>query len=398
MTTIKLLSLIVLLSMSSPIFAWQFPSKPMDAYNDCKPGNWISTDEGDQYKQKYEKLKQLGNQFACDKNYKAASNQWLSCYNQYFAEQKRIEAHYESFRAQAEPRFNQALRQCVETARYNGRVLEAQKDQERQQRIQQQQAIDNQRRQSATQEAQQTAYQRDIERMQREREREQARQPRVIAQASNDSAYMNQGNRNEPRIVQTPQYVAQQQALAEQARQQQRLQEQEALKGSFKNLADSLRAARQNANSSGADRQVGSAMTSAETNAAVNAARGGSPVVGAIAGSALATTGAKNAETLSALQQATRQMDQVTSGAGVAGSRPATSVYQAPLGAGSADKLPQTVAGGTAPGPQEACGKRVFLALQRCVVKQCESGAFPGHPMCTSIQTTGSPSSNPSSN
>jgi hypothetical protein len=46
---------------------------------------------------------------------------------------------------------------------------------------------------------------------------------------------------------------------------------------------------------------------------------------------------------------------------------------------------PPPVAAAGLPGPQEACGKRVFLALAICMQEQCQTPQFIKHPQCVQM-------------
>ena len=36
--------------------------------------------------------------------------------------------------------------------------------------------------------------------------------------------------------------------------------------------------------------------------------------------------------------------------------------------------------------PREACGSRVFIALHRCMLQQCDSPRFRQHPQCVQLR------------
>ncbi len=131
----------------------------------------------------------------------------------------------------------------------------------------------------------------------------------------------------------------------------------------------------------------GSAGTAgAETNVAVNAGRGGSPVAGAIGGAAIGTAGARSADVMN---QYDRAMNQAT----LPDTPRATPGSNAPAGQATSGGNATTLAQAPTPGdpagssgaprtPTEACGKRVLFAQARCLYQQCQKPEFAGHADC----------------
>jgi len=304
------------------------------------------------------------------------------------------------------------------------RMQERRADEQRRNAEQLERRAQEERNRQVYEENQKRAYAAQLETQRREYERQQARQPHVIAQGQ-PSPY-NPATRNDPRQVMTPEMAAAKAQADRAAAQKQREDEAQALRDVAGNLRDSVRG---NPPSSAPARLAGTTAQASESNALINAGRGGSPVAGAIGSSGITTAGAQGADALVSLGQALPATQGAStpsrSGPATAPSpsapstaRPSTTQPVSPTATASRPASPEQAAapaqwnqatapdtarpGAPAPGtqpvapavtaakpasPQEACGKRIFLALSRCITSQCEKPEFKGHAQCKPVET-----------
>jgi hypothetical protein len=345
-----------------------------------------------------------GSHARCTAPYDARRKQLHELTEKNFAEANRI-------RREAHPQYMN----CVQVARAH----------ERQEQASRAAAEEQQRRaRAAYEEAQRQQYRAELDRARGQHEREQQRQS-LIATTPVPSA----PPANQPRVVMTPQMADQARAEAQAAQQRQQREQAQALGDTFRGMAAVL-----------ASRPGSTGVVNSEANVAVNAARGGAPVAGAIGGSAIAAAGGRAAESNATLQRSLRDMDSITGSlpAGSGNSRPAPAAPVAirPSAGGAGDSVPAapvtattpatgvagpapavaaTVAAATAPAgaaagggpaagtpaagtpavagaeakvaaaptsPKQACGKRVFLALAACLSQQCMKPEFARHAEC----------------
>lgn len=338
----------------------------------------------------------------CINPYTARSRQLYDIASQHYRERDRIQQEarqlknhcYQIAKAHEQQADNQRRVAEENQRRQHEAQLRQRAEAERQQREaeRQQQLTENQRRHEEAERRQLAANARAREEAQQRYLEQQARQsgaraaeqnqPRVVGQIPQNSYS------NEPRITKTPDYAAQAQAAAARAQEERKLAEAQALRDTLSNAASTFR----HPQNSNVNQQLTRAGLASETNTAINAGRGGSPVAGAIGSSALATAGAKTAESLNQFNQASKQIDRFSTNDAPRPSAPQTPRSVAAYAPHQSDSLSNaTTQPGLPASPKEACGKRVFLSLARCMAKQCEKGEYKSHAQCNSTQANADP-------
>lgn len=419
--------------------AWQFPERPTHP-DQCRPVNWISTDEGQAYVEKRKQANiQLDYGRQCDSQYKMGSSPWHSCYQMGERRRQQVWREMDAYQSQANARYNQARDNCTQVARHNAselaRAKEAEQRQREQamesQRRQREQQAENERRQSqmqaeqnrinAQREAQAQYWQRQADQQRREAER---RQTRVVG------TYEPSGHGPATRPFQTPEMrqAAQAQAQADAAAQQraEAIQTGKALRGLFDAITDAKKAgedpsARGDVAQKNLDRVtdkgrreaydkafnpqgfrnpgVDASVTSAQQlNGDINRARGVPNVATRVANDAYAATGSQANNALGQFDQAMNSFNASTQGGGAsssntgAGSRP-SSTYNS-----SNAPMPRVNPPAAAPTPvitsmegleqamitpEAACRSAAPGATRdRCVAEQCKQDQFRNHPLC----------------
>ena len=223
------------------------------------------------------------------------------------------------------------------------------------------------------------------EQLEAQRRQQERNQPRVIAQ-TNPGYY---DNRNAPQVVQTPQTRAAQLQEQQAAAQRQRQQETQALGDAMRNLGEAMGGNTGRTDASGLMRHSAGA---AETNAAINAGRGGSPVAGAIGSAGIAAAGARGTGAISTLDQSLAGVSSnVNEGARGGGSSTQYTARTPPSAPRAVLPEPPTQVASAPASPETACGRRVLFALNQCMARECEKPQFKGHPQCRNFEQSAAP-------
>ena len=376
----------------------QFPTQPMDP-EQCKPPandaiRQLQEERGRRMNESHARGREWVRQ--CEQRYSASSDVY-NCRKQ----GDHIGRQYGEYVRQQEENVRlveAARRRCEGVARENQRIVEQQKEreaqmrqQQRQQEQRQQQAENERSRQENERRANEERNRREYEARQRqahaeqleEQRRQQERnQPRVIAQ-TNPGYY---DNRNAPQAVQTPQMREAQLQERQAAAQRQRQQEAQALSDAARNLGDAIGGNTRRADPSGLMRNSAGV---AETNVAINAGRGGSPVAGAIGSTSLAEAGARGAGAISSLDQSLAGVSNNNINDGARGGGSSTQYTpRTPPAAPRAvpPEQPAQVVASAPASPETACGRRVLFALNQCMARECEKPQFKGHPQCKAFE------------
>lgn len=101
----------------------------------------------------------------------------------------------------------------------------------------------------------------------------------------------------------------------------------------------------------------------------------GGPLVTQIQNDAFAAVGSSANNTLGHLEQGLAQMDQIRVEPGSAGTRVTQQVATAAT----------TTTSNTPSSPEANCGRRVLLALQQCLQRECNKAEFKGHAQCLAM-------------
>ncbi|MBA2963855.1 MULTISPECIES: hypothetical protein [Ramlibacter] len=307
-----------------------------------------------------------GSHARCTAPYDARRKQLHELTEKNFAEANRI-------RREAHPQYMN----CVQVARAH----------ERQEQASRAAAEEQQRRaRAAYEEAQRQQYRAELDRAREQHEREQQRQ-RLSATTPVPSV----PPANQPRIVMTPQMAEQARAEAQGAQQRQQREQAQALGDTFRGMAAVL-----------ASRPGSTGVVNSEANVAVNAARGGSPVAGAIGGSAIAAAGGRAAESNATLQRSLRDMDTITgslpAGSGNSRPAPAAPVAVRPSAGGAGDSVPAApvtattpAASGTGTAPVVAATRPAPAVAATVAAATAPAGAAAGGAPATGTPATATP-------
>lgn len=322
---------------------------------DCRPREWISTVDGQAHQAQRRQVRQESDRRGkqCF-SLSFGSRAYHQCYDELSRWNRAIFAELDAQRRQSEAAYDRELQRCEQRA-----VAQAL-----------QESRDQAARNAQTQrDLQGLAQLRESERRAmeaartREQERQASREPRVIAEAT-DAPY-GASTRNAPRVVETPDYRAQQAAAAMQQQADAQRAYSEALRGVAGSMVDGM------LRGAAAQTAVG-----AEVQAA--AAARASPLAAALSSGAIAAAGGRTAETIAQVEALKRDMDRVNGDAfsGDSGGQPRRRVMVTPNYAAtpSATAPPRS--------PQEACQSSPADRLAGCIAEQCAKPGFSEHAQC----------------